>query len=289
MVAKLLTLFATLSAVLAVTVAAPQAVPSPAPSDEGTPIVDPALSPVPTDAGDAGAAAISSSPIELIPAPTPTESVDVSSAEEPAPADTPVGVDEPVDESSESPVQAQVDIPTTEILPSATTFDGWGGLESLKGFDNFYGKYNFDGHKYKQIIVKPKKELVCRVRKVEVIQQRLLVLQELAKKVITEKVCDVETQAIVFSQWYGGLRGFERDLLRLPGHHQVGYDEKIVDHYNKFFDHKGDLTDDVWDFTGHDLGKNVVIVKGHNWDDKRSFKTVRNAWHRARNAWSRFW
>ncbi|EAU81626.2 hypothetical protein CC1G_02642 [Coprinopsis cinerea okayama7 len=175
------------------------------------------------------------------------------------------------------------------VVPKHLTFDRWGGFDSLKGFDNFYGIDNFDGHRFNQVLIKPKHELVCRVQRVEIVQQRLLVLQELAKRIITEKVCEVEAQTILFEQFHGGLRSFERDLLRLPGAHEVGYDEKIVGHFPKFFNEDGSLNDDDWGFTGHELGRHTVIVGGHNWDDSRSFRTVRDAWHNARNAWARFW
>ncbi|KAH6913121.1 hypothetical protein BKA70DRAFT_1073843, partial [Coprinopsis sp. MPI-PUGE-AT-0042] len=187
-----------------------------------------------------------------------------------------------------TPVYTPVHIPTytpTHVPVKHVSFDKWGGYESLKGFDDFYGVDNYDGYKYNQVFVKQEHELVCRVQEVHIIQQRLLVLQEMAKKIITETICEVETQTIVFEQFRGGLHGFGRDLIRFPGHHQVGYDAEIVKHFPKIIHEDGSLNYDDWKFTGKDLGKHSVIVKGHNWDDVRSPPLVHKAWNAARGAW----
>jgi len=63
------------------------------------------------------------------------------------------------------------------------SFNNWMGISSLSGFDNFYGSDNFSGHmSSSQIIVEHEQQLVCHSESVEIIQQRLLVLQEMAKR-----------------------------------------------------------------------------------------------------------
>ena len=184
-----------------------------------------------------------------------------------------------------TPVEVPKEVPVHKPVKNIS-FDKWGGHESLKGFDDFYGVDNWDGYKFNQVFVKQEKELVCRVQEVQIVQQRLLVLQEMVKKVITETICEVETQTIVFEQFRGGLHGFGRDLVRWPGHHQIGYDQEIVKHFPKIINqHDFSVNTDDWKFSGKDLGKHSVIVKGHNWDDKRSPKIVHKAWNAARNAW----
>jgi len=184
-----------------------------------------------------------------------------------------------------TPLEVPKEVPVHKPV-KPVSFDKWGGHESLKGFDDFYGVDNWDGYKFKQVFVKQEHELVCRVQEVHIVQQRLLVLQEMAKKIITETICEVETQTIVFEQFRGGLHGFGRDLVRWPGHHQVGYDQEIVKHFPKIINqHDLSLNLDDWKFSGKDLGKHTVVVKGHNWDDKRSPKFVHKAWNAARNAW----
>ena len=62
------------------------------------------------------------------------------------------------------------------------SFDNYGGFSSLHGFDNFFGVDNFVGHISEQTVVEQSSELVCHSESIEIIQQRLLVLQEMAKR-----------------------------------------------------------------------------------------------------------
>lgn len=62
------------------------------------------------------------------------------------------------------------------------SFNKWGGFSSLDGFDNFYGRDNFVGFCDNYVFVKQDKELVCRSEAIKIVQQRLLVIQELAKR-----------------------------------------------------------------------------------------------------------
>ncbi|KAH6876930.1 hypothetical protein BKA70DRAFT_1476116 [Coprinopsis sp. MPI-PUGE-AT-0042] len=140
----------------------------------------------------------------------------------------------------------------------------WDGHESIKGFDNFYGVYNWDGYKFEQVFVKKEHKLVCRTHEIHIIQQRLLVLQEMAKKIVVETICELEVQTIVFEQFYAGLNGL------------------IVKHFPKIIKHDGSLDVEDWKLSGKDLGKHTVIVKGHNWDDKCSYGSVWKAWGAAR-------
>lgn len=61
------------------------------------------------------------------------------------------------------------------------SFNNWGGHASLDHFDDFYGSNNFDGSQSTQVIVHDQ-QLVCHTEQIEVIQQRLVVLQEMAKR-----------------------------------------------------------------------------------------------------------
>jgi hypothetical protein len=61
------------------------------------------------------------------------------------------------------------------------SFNNYGGLDSMTNFDNFYGAGNFDGSQNSQTVITVQ-ETVCHKQTVEIVQQRLLVLQEVAKK-----------------------------------------------------------------------------------------------------------
>lgn len=70
-------------------------------------------------------------------------------------------------------------------MRDSQSFDNWGGISSLSNFDNFYGVDNFRGSEFEQTIVQETEtqtELVCHSESIEIIQQRLLVLQEMAKR-----------------------------------------------------------------------------------------------------------
>lgn len=54
----------------------------------------------------------------------------------------------------------------------------------MSGFDNFYGSDNFDNSHFSSSSIKvvQESELVCHSESITIIQQRLLVLQEVAKR-----------------------------------------------------------------------------------------------------------
>jgi len=163
-------------------------------------------------------------------------------------------------------------------------FNSWGGFSSMSSFDDFYGYGNFDNSHFSssQITVVKEQELVCHTETITIIQQRLLVLQEMAKRIITEQVCEVESQTIVFEQFYSGLHGFSRDLRRYSGR-GVGYDSHISSFYNQFFESDGSLSTSDWGFSGSDLGRSYVVPSGNNWSSRSRF-SVNDAYSSARSA-----
>ncbi|KAF7359766.1 Amidohydro-rel domain-containing protein [Mycena venus] len=163
------------------------------------------------------------------------------------------------------------------------SFDNWGGISSLSGFDNFYGSDDFAHfHNFNQVVVKQDNELVCHSEQIVIIQQRLAVLQEMAKKIITEQICEVETQTIVFQQYYASLGGFSHDLTRNSGHH-VGYDNSIVSHFGDFYNTDGSLSNYDFGFSGHDIGSNYYVPSS-NWDQYSSPSSVGSAYSAAQFA-----
>ncbi|KAF5341396.1 hypothetical protein D9758_012250 [Tetrapyrgos nigripes] len=166
---------------------------------------------------------------------------------------------------------------------SVHSFDNWGGFSSLSGFDNFYGSDNFCGVIQDQTIVEQQDVLVCHSVSIEIVQQRLLILQEMAKRIITEQICEVETQTVVFHQFLASSSRFSSDLLHISGHH-AGYDSAIVGHFGDLIDESGSLTTTDFGFSGHDAGHNTVIVGGTNWNDATSPFSVRNAYNAAEMA-----
>jgi len=183
--------------------------------------------------------------------------------------------------------------PTTSsglvVRGSSVSFDNWGGYSSLSGFDNFYGSDNFDNSHFSESSIKvvQEQELVCHSETIEIIQQRLLVLQEMAKRIITEQICEVETQTVVFEQFHSSLHGFSRDLRHFSGR-SVGYDSSIASHFSNFYNSDGSLSTEDWGFSGSDLGSSYIVPSGNNWDNSRSYGSVGNAYRAARSAVTKF-
>ncbi|KAG6909122.1 hypothetical protein DXG01_001874 [Tephrocybe rancida] len=163
------------------------------------------------------------------------------------------------------------------------SFNHWGGFSSMDNFDNFYGSGNFDGSQHSSQTVVD--HLVCHTQQIEIVQQRLVVLQEMARRIITEQICDVETQVIVFEQHHSSLGGFSHDLRHNSGH-QVGYDSNIASHFGSIVNSDGSLSNNDWGFTGNDVGSHTVIQTGSNWVDSSSPSSVSNAYNAAFGAYS---
>jgi len=152
----------------------------------------------------------------------------------------------------------------------------------LDRFDDFYGSDNFDGRRNRQVIVEREVE-VCRREQIEIVQQRLVILQEMARRVITEFVCDVETQVIVFEQFHRNNRRFRDDLRRYDGR-RSGYDREISKHFSRMVDSNDKLTVDDLGFNGFAVGNNTVVFGGTNWNDQSSPASVQNAINAAGNS-----
>ncbi|ESK94617.1 hypothetical protein Moror_14341 [Moniliophthora roreri MCA 2997] len=183
---------------------------------------------------------------------------------------------------SASPVAAKPEARDLAARSSHVSFNNWGGFSSLNNFDNFYGVEDFSHARFDQVVVK-ENQLVCRTQAIEIIQQRLVVLQEMAKRIITETICEVEVQTVVFSQFHASLGSFHNDLRRLSGH-RVGFDENVVGNFGEVFAADGSLTTHDFGFTGLDVGRNTVVVGGSNWNDNTSPTSVDSAFFSAQGA-----
>jgi len=172
-----------------------------------------------------------------------------------------------------------------ELAARGYSFDNWGGFSSFAGFDNFYGSDNFVGSfsTSETTVTAETSELVCHSESVVIIQQRLLVLQEMAKRIITEQVCEVETQTVVFEQFHASLGLFSGDLRRTSGR-SVGFDSSIASHFSSIEESDSSLSTEDFGFSGHDLGSNYVFPTGSNWDASTSPASVGAAYSAAISA-----
>jgi hypothetical protein len=166
------------------------------------------------------------------------------------------------------------------------SFDNWGGFSSLSGFDNFYGVDNFSGEISSQVTVDVAEQenvVVCQSLSVEIVQQKLLVLQEMAKQIITEQICDVETQTIVFQQYISSSSHFVDDIMHTSGI-SAGYDSSIVSHYGDIYNYDGSLSTSDLGFSGSSVGQSVVVPSGSNWNPSTSPASVQSAYSAAQSA-----
>ncbi|KAJ6505975.1 hypothetical protein DFH09DRAFT_285533 [Mycena vulgaris] len=164
------------------------------------------------------------------------------------------------------------------------SFNNWNNISSLQGFDDFNGQKNFDGKNNDQKIVIKEVETKCQVVKIELIQQKLVILQEMAKRIITEQICDVETQTIVLAQHNGALKVFSDDIQRKTVTRQVGFDEQVAQKITTIVKDDGSLSVDDAGFKGSDVGKNTVVPAGNNWSDDSSPAKVKAALDAAQSA-----
>jgi predicted restriction endonuclease len=166
----------------------------------------------------------------------------------------------------------------------SVSFNNWNNISQLQGFDDFNGKDNFNGGKNDQTIVIKEVEQKCEVVKVEIVQQKLAILQEIAKRIITEQICDVQVQTIVLEQHNGALQVFRDDIQRKTVTKQVGYDEQIASKLSQIVQTDGTLSVDDNGFSGSDVGKNLVVPSGNNWDDATGPARVQAALDAAESA-----
>jgi len=166
----------------------------------------------------------------------------------------------------------------------SVSFDSWGGYSSLQGFDSFYGEDDFAhySHFSPVVVQQSTPELVCHSQQVVIVQQRLAVLQEMAKRIITEQICEVETQTIVFQQYYASLGGFSHDLTRSSSRY-AGYDNNVVSHYGDFYNSDGSLSNYDFGFNGSDIGSNYYVPTS-NWNQDSSPSSVGSAYQTAQAA-----
>jgi len=173
--------------------------------------------------------------------------------------------------------------PKTQSLAARyTSFDNWGGYSSMSGFDNFYGSDNFSGEISEEVVVH-ETEVVCESLSITIIQQKLLVLQEMAKQIITEQICEVETQTIVFEQYISSVSQFSSSIMH-SNSLSAGYDSSIVSHYSDLHNSDGSLSTSDLGFSGSDAGQSVIVPGGSNWNDATSPSSVQSAYAAAQSA-----
>jgi len=167
--------------------------------------------------------------------------------------------------------------------PNPFTLDTWGGFHSLDHFDDFYGCDNFAGVSKEVTVVKHESDVVCHSVDITIIQQQLAIMREYVKKIITQQVCEVESQTIIFSQFQAHISTFHDDI-RHRSHRSVTYDDSIASRIGDIHDSHGELVSHDFGFHGSDIGSHSVQVGGFNWNDGTSVDSVGRAFGAAQGA-----
>jgi hypothetical protein len=148
-------------------------------------------------------------------------------------------------------------------------FNNYGGRQQSGNFDNFFGHGNFVGRFNQEIIVEER--IVCDQVDLRVIQQKLAVILENAKRILIEEVCDFETQIIIHEQFFGRHKDFGKDLRHGYGR-RAGYDRDVADRYRDIYESNGDRKRTDMGFDGWNIGKKQVRLgqSGAGWDNNSS-------------------
>lgn len=147
------------------------------------------------------------------------------------------------------------------------SFNNWGDFSSLSGFDDFFGSDNFCAQNNVQTVLSQTVE--CHSEQIVVIQQQLAILQEFAKRIVTEQICEVEVQTIVWSQFESSFSAFGDDLRHVSGR-SIGYDHEVASHISDLVDSSDNIITTDFGFKGLDIGSNLIVPTGSNWDDSTS-------------------
>ncbi|KAF8733992.1 hypothetical protein RHS02_07282, partial [Rhizoctonia solani] len=160
------------------------------------------------------------------------------------------------------------------------------GLNHQGGsFDDFFGVGNFAGNLNQVTIIEQQQQLVCRSIDLIRVRQQLAVIQEFAKQIILQQICEVEIQTVIIQQLNSQFVNFGRNVRRVDGGGIVpSFDivvaQKITE-ITQVISRGGNLADLNLGFLGSDIGHNSVRIGGSNWNDTSSPRSVGDAYQAA--------
>ncbi|CAE6510078.1 unnamed protein product [Rhizoctonia solani] len=151
--------------------------------------------------------------------------------------------------------------------------------------DDFFGVGNFAGNLNQVTIIKQQQQLVCRSIDLVRVRQQLAVIQEFAKQIILQQVCEVEIQTVIIQQLNSQLVNFGRNVRRENGggiapSFDIVIAQKITQ-ITRVISRGGSLADLDLGFLGSDIGRNSVRIGGSNWSNASSPGSVGNAYKEA--------
>jgi len=159
----------------------------------------------------------------------------------------------------------------------------------MSSFDSFYGPSNYAGYYNYQYLYgsdSSSTEVVtetCSSIDITFVQQRLAILQEMAKRIITEQICEVEVQTIVLNQYFATWDSWYGYMVHDRSGY-VGYDYNVAGRYSDLLGSDGSLTTGDLGFSGSSIGSALIVPSGGNWNAGSSPKSVDSAVQAAQRA-----
>ncbi|KAL5525787.1 hypothetical protein ACEPAG_7124 [Sanghuangporus baumii] len=166
---------------------------------------------------------------------------------------------------------------------SVPSFNNYLGLSQMSNFDDFFGSSNFDSSLNVQTIIEQQEQVVCQTQEIEIVQQKLVILTEVMKRILLEQVCEVEVQTIVVQQVSSVMSSFSNEIGHLSSR-SAGFDSNIAGLLGQIVNSDGSLSTSNLGFKGSEVGNNTVAVGGNNWDDSKSPDSVKKAKDLAKQA-----
>ncbi|KAF8604238.1 hypothetical protein BDV93DRAFT_606253 [Ceratobasidium sp. AG-I] len=174
-----------------------------------------------------------------------------------------------------APITPRASIPVT-LGGVQVGFNQQGG-----NLDDFFGVGNFAGNFNQVTIIQQQQQLVCSANDLRVVRQQLAVIQEFAKQVILQQICEVEIQTVIIQQLNAQFVDFGRNVRRRNNNNAPSFDIVVaqkITQITQIISQGGSLAGIDLGFLGSDIGRNSVRVGGSNWNDATSPNTVGNAY-----------
>ncbi|KAJ1307607.1 hypothetical protein OPQ81_001702 [Rhizoctonia solani] len=152
-------------------------------------------------------------------------------------------------------------------------------------FDDFFGVGNFAGNLNQVTIIQQQQQLVCRSVDLIRVRQQLAVIQEFAKQIILQQVCEVEIQTVIIQQLNSQFVSFGQNVRRANGFapsFDIVVAQKITE-ITQVISQGGNVAGLDLGFLGSDIGRNSVRIGGSNWNDTSSPASVGNAYNAAKS------
>jgi len=161
------------------------------------------------------------------------------------------------------------------------SFSQFNNLGNFGVFDQFFGESNFLGLLNEINVANEVQLLQCLNTNVNVVQQQLAILSEVAKQIILTELCSVEDQVIALEQFTGRFDSFSRSVRGSNGI-TPSFDNSIAQLITQL------IIDDQFNqndfgFLGSDIGLNTFLVVGSDFSNV-DFNSITLAYELAHEA-----